>query len=176
MKKTILSTVAVMGLAATVYGQSAFIDSTSGGGLVLGAGNANISCTLWGGTAADALSPVVTLAGGTQLLNVGGGQIYDLSGQAYTIPGVAANANAYLRMQFWLGNHPNYAAAANALELVADSGPYINPTGGGGTPPTIPPSALALMPNVSMAIVPEPSTMALCGLGVLSLLVFRRRS
>jgi hypothetical protein len=175
MKKTILSAVAVMGLAATVYGQSVFIDNTVGGGLVNNAGTEQISCTLWGGPVGGSLSEVKTLTGGS-LLNVGGGMVYDLSGTAYAIPGVAANANATLQMQFWLGNFNSYSAAANAAQLVGDSGPYTNPTGGGGVPATIPSSAMANMPNITLAIVPEPSTLALCGLGLASLLVFRRRN
>jgi|SwirhirootsSR2_FD_contig_81_2327351_length_731_multi_3_in_0_out_0_1 hypothetical protein len=179
MKKAILSAVALMGLSAVTYGQSVFFDNTSGGGLVMGAAASDqINGALMGGSSSNSLAPVVTLTGG-QLLNLGGGLVYDSSGQSYVIPGVAANGTATLHVQFWVGTDPTYAAAAAAGKLVADSPIYTNPTGGGGVPASVPPSALANMPNVTLApigVVPEPSTLALAGLGAAALLMYRRRT
>jgi len=178
MKKAILSAVTVMGLSAATYGQSVFFDNTSGGGLVLGAAASDqINGSLMGGTSSNSLAPVITLTGGS-LLNLGGGLVYDSSGQSYVIPGVAANGTATLHAQFWTGNDATYAAAAAGGKLVADSPIYTNPTGGGGVPASVPPSALANMPNVTLAVsgVPEPSTFALAGLGAAALLMYRRRT
>lgn len=175
MKKTILSAVTLMGLSATIYGQSVFFDNTSGGGLVLGAGPTDqISGAIMGGPVGGSLVPVVTLTGGA-LLNLGGGLVYDPTGLPYAIPGVAANSQAQLHLQFWVGNFPTYQAALNGLALTADSPVFTNPTGGGGVPPTLPASAMANMPNVTLTAVPEPSTLALAGLGAAALLMYRRR-
>lgn len=176
MKKTILSAVTLMGLSAAVYGQSVFFDNTGGGGLVLGSDGqplpaaTQINGTLMGGAVGGSLSPVVTLAGGS-LLNLGGGLVYDPSGNSYVIPGVAANAQASLQLQFWTGADLTYGAAANR----GQSPVFSNPTGGGGVPPSIPPSAMANMPNVLVGV-PEPSTIALAGLGAAALLMYRRRT
>jgi len=173
MKKTILSATLVVGLSATLYGQGVFIDNTAGGGLVNGASPGDtINVTLMGGTVGGSLAPVVSLTAGA-LLNLGNGLVFDSNGVAYNIPGVAANANATLQMQFWTGSAPNYAAAVQAGAAVADSGPYSNPTAGA---PNIPPSAMAGMPNVTLTSVPEPSTLALAGFGAAALLMYRRRS
>jgi len=177
MKKTILSAVTLMGLSAAVYGQSVFFDNTGGGGLVMGAGASDqISGAIMGGPVGGSLVPVVTLTGGS-LLNLGGGLVYDPSGLSYVVPGVAANAQASLHLQFWTGNFLTYDAALLAgTALTADSPVYTNPTGGGGTPASIPPSAMAGMPNIQLVGVPEPSTLALAGLGAAALLMYRRRT
>jgi len=166
----------LMGLSATIYGQSVFFDNTSpGSGLVLGAlPSDQINGTLMGGPVGGSLVPIVTLTGGA-LLNLGGGLVYDGSGQSYVIPGVAANSQASLHMQFWVGNFPTYTAALAGLALTADSPMYSNPTGGGGVPPTVPAGAMANMPTVTLTAVPEPSTLALAGLGAAALLMYRRR-
>ena len=179
MKKTILSAVTLMGLSAAVYGQSVFFDNTGGGGLVMGAAASDqISGAIMGGPVGSNLVPVIALTGGA-LLNLGGGLVYDPSGLSYVIPGVAANAQASLHLQFWVGTDTTYAAAAAGGKLVADSPIYTNPTGGGGTPASIPPSAMAGMPNLTLApvgVIPEPSTLALAGLGAAALLMYRRRT
>lgn len=176
MKKAILNAVALMGLSAVSYGQSVFFDNTSGGGLITNlAASDTINGALMGGPVGGSLQPVVTLAGGS-LLNLGGGLVYDSSGQSYVIPGVAANASASLHVQFWTGNFPTYAAATTGNSLTADSPIYTNPTGGGGVPASVPPSALANMPNIGLVGVPEPSTLALAGLGAAALFMYRRRT
>lgn len=164
-----------MGLSACIYGQSVFFDNTSGGGLVLNLNTGEqINGSLMGGATPGSLSPIVTLTGGS-LLNLGGGLVYDPSGASYVIPGVAANASASLQLEFWVGSATSYAAAASAGAKVGQSPVFTNPTGGGGTPPSVPPSAMANMPNVTVAIVPEPSTLALAGLGAAALLMYRSR-
>ena len=178
MKKTILSAVTLMGLSAAVYGQSVFFDNTGGGGLVLGGDGlalpaaTQINGSIMGGAAPGSLSPVITLAGGS-LLNLGGGLVYDPSGLSYVIPGVAANAQASLQLSFWTGAALTYDTAAPANR--GQSPVFTNPTGGGGVPPSIPPSAMANMPNVIVGV-PEPSTIALAGLGAAALLMYRRRT
>ena len=178
MKKTILSAVTLMGLSAAVYGQSVFFDNTGGGGLVLGPDSqplpaaTQINGSIMGGAAPGSLSPVITLAGGS-LLNLGGGLVYDPSGLSYVIPGVAANGQASLQLSFWTGAAATYDAAAPGDR--GQSPVFTNPTGGGGVPPSIPPSAMANMPNVIVGV-PEPSTIALAGLGAAALLMYRRRT
>jgi hypothetical protein len=174
MKKTILSAITLVGLSATIYGQSVFFDNTSGGGLVLGlSANDQINGSIMGGPVGGSLVPVVTLTGGS-LLNLGSGLVYDVSGLPYTIPGVAANAQALLHIQFWVGSATSYDAAVAAGARVGESPTFTGGTGGGGIPPSIPPSALASMPNVIVGV-PEPSTLALAGLGAAALLMYRSR-
>jgi len=179
MKKAIISAVALMGLSAATYGQSVFFDNISGGGLVMGAqASDTINGAIMGGPVGSNLVPVIALTGGS-LLNLGGGLVYDPSGLSYTIPGVAANSDASLHLQFWVGTDLTYAAAAAAGKLVADSPIFTGPTGGGGIPASIPPSALRNMPNLTLAptgVIPEPSTLALAGLGAAALLMYRRRT
>jgi hypothetical protein len=49
-------------------------------------------------------------------------------------------------------------------------------TGGGGVPPSPPASLTGWTAPVTLQVVPEPSVIALAGLGLASLLVFRRRN
>jgi hypothetical protein len=181
MKKTILSAMLMTGLVVTLYGQQVFIDTTGGGGLIIKQGATQIplpageviNAQLFGGTNANSMSPIVSVLA-PNLLAAGGGLIYDLSGLSYTIPNVSANADAFLSLQFWIGPYTSYALAQQAGGFVGDSGVFQNHTGGGGVPASIP-AALTGMPNVIVSAVPEPSTVALAGLGAAALLMYRRR-
>lgn len=100
------------------------------------------------------------------------------AGAAINIPGVAAGGIATIRLQIWFdgaasaGLFPNYAAAVAAGGLAREV-TFLQNT---GNPPLTPPGPLNGMPDVILSNVPEPSTLALAGLGIASLLVFRRRN
>ncbi len=178
MKKTILSVTMLVGLTATMYGQSVFFETVSGGGKIYRSypngvllANDVIAATLWGGPVGGSLTPIITLAHGA-LLNLGDGVIYDPSGLSYSIPGVAANGQAQLRVQFWIGSsYDSYFQALAAGAPVTDTGVFSNPTGGGGLPPKIPPGLIGLP---AVFFIPEPSTLALAVLGLAAVLLFRR--
>ncbi len=139
----------------------------------------DISATLMGGSSSSNLSPIVTLlsSGGTLLsgASLGApGQFADLSGNAYNVPGVAPGGTAFLDLQVWTGSFATFQAAAAGGGTTGDSGVFSNPTGGGGTPPGAP-LDLTGMPAFVVGPTPEPATLALCGLGAASLLLFRRK-
>jgi len=100
------------------------------------------------------------------------------AGAAINIPGVAAGGVATIRLQMWFdgstsaGLFPTYAAAFAGNGFTADV-TFLQNT---GNPPLTPPGPLNGMPNVILTNIPEPSTLALAGLGIASLLVFRRRN
>lgn len=192
MKKQILTCLLAVGVSTAMFGQSVFLDltansgalgATSNGllyrdGVLLAGGEVNV--TLWGGPTADsATNLVVSLTGVNACIVPIPGGAYDLAGLAYNIPGMAATPNVagFLNAQWWIGNAASYEAAVAAQQYAGASGVFSNPTGGGGAPPTVPPT-LTGMPSVNLTatVVPEPSAMVLGALGLASLLVFRRRN
>jgi hypothetical protein len=100
----------------------------------------DVNVTLLGGSSTNNLTNIVTLtlADGSAFGDVIEDGVF-LDSSSYVIPGVADNGYAVLEVQLWLGNATNYAAAVLEGAPVADSGPFSNPTGGSGTPPSIPP-------------------------------------
>jgi hypothetical protein len=195
MKKLTLTCLLAAGLSSAVLAQSVFIDLSGNaggvgaltGGLLYkdtGSGpsllNEVVNVTLLGSTSLGGVySPLVTIADGSVMMLFGPGQAYDLGGNSYAIPGLTANTTGYFEAQWWLGSATTYAAAVTAGALHGDSGPFGQLTGGGstlGNPPTTPPG-LTGMPSVVLSgvIVPEPSTIALAGMGAAALLMYRRR-
>jgi len=192
MKKLLLTTILVAGFTAGVLAQGFFIDltgntgvtstDTSNGLLYLASNGSPLSPATYpwinvevfaaSSSASVMSSPIVTLTGAINgPANEGGGMFYDNSGSEYTIPSVAANANAYLDVEWWTGTATSYATATG---LIGNTGIFMNPTGGGGSPPSTPPG-LTGMPSVDMVPVPEPAICTLVGMGLASLLIFRRR-
>jgi len=194
MKKLTLTCLLAAGVSTAVFGQSVFIDLTSNaggptattGGLLykvvggnpvpLDSGTVNV--TLLGGATSALGNTLASLSGANACFIVGPGQALDVSGNSYAIPGLGANAAGFFEAQWWTGNASSFANAGNtaqggaATDIRGTSGAFSNPTGG---PPSVPPG-LTGMPSVTLLPVPEPSTMVLCGLGLASLLVFRRRN
>jgi hypothetical protein len=113
------------------------------------------------------------------------GVFLDPTFSTYNVPGVAPGQPAVLQVIAWRGSAPTYEAAAAIDRFCAWNGTtyvpanaftFINPTGGGGTPPG-PPKSLDGMPAMAIYLecVPEPSTAALAVLGMVTLLILRRR-
>jgi hypothetical protein len=107
----------------------------------------------------------------------GGGQFLDPSSSVYTLSS-AGSANVYILA--WTGNYNSYAAAlaANTTGVYAGASTIFTQgsLGGGLTAPT----DLTAMPAVNMVQVPvvptpEPSTLALAGLGGFGMLMAMRR-
>lgn len=110
----------------------------------------------------------------------GGGQFFD--GTTITLAGVTAgtgNADANgvdLAVRGWIGAFADYASAVAGGAPVGETAAFSNPTGGAGT--ALPAGLVKWLPANSLVLtsnVPEPTTIALGGLGIASLLLFRRR-
>jgi PEP-CTERM motif len=161
----------------------------------------DVNATLLGGTSAGTLVPIVTLLlsdtgnptvtslfGSTQpalgdITSIGGGNIWDNSGNAYQFSGnsgspqIAAGITAFFEIEAWTGNYSTYAAAvASGLSTVyfGTSAVFTEPlASAAGTEQDLE-NAPAL--NLLAATpTPEPTTMALAGLGSLSLYLMRRK-
>lgn len=127
---------------------------------------------LYGGTTAGSL----TLQGKVDL-NPAGGTGYDagtLTPTKIVLTGIPGGATAFFQVKVWENTFANYDAATSG---------YL----GVGNPFTMTPGASIAYPNTYnggattwsatpiVVTVPEPSTMALAGLGAAALLIFRRR-
>jgi hypothetical protein len=191
MKKTLIAVALAAGLSTGVYAQGTITlnndNNTSlsslatANGLVftnfgghLGLEQGNVSITLLAGPVGGSLTPVTTILGSANFGDGDGfGQFTDGSTPGiYNLAaaGVAAGAPAEVMLEMWEGSALTYVAATTSGSLYGTSAEFINPTGGGTTPPT----SLTGMPAVILTS-PEPSTIILGGLGAAALLALRRR-
>ena len=202
MKQTILSAIAVIGLATGAVGQQLILDdgsnSGAGGtaatssGLVYNANGTlfdglhyNVGVTVWLGLTSSSLAVYQTFTPATDSKGYTGldvGQFQLGTPQAYiTVPGATGSTgSAWVELQMWdydsplsSGTYADYASAVLGNDPHATV-IFSNPLSANGPPPT-PPSELNGMPAVVLQV-PEPATFALAGLGIASLLAFRRRS
>jgi len=141
--------------------------------------NEDVNATLLGGTVSGSLTPLATLllsnhTADGDITFLGNGAFLDQSGKEYTVPGSAANGTALLQIQAWTGNFATYAAAVAAnTGYYAQTAEFSQALGGAGTPAP----GLSSMPAIVLVQnIPEPSTIALAGLGAAALLIFRRRN
>ncbi len=94
---------------------------------------------------------------------------------------VAQNGGAWLTVVGWTGSAANLQAAIAAGDYVGESTVWESATGGGGSPPAtaVAITATALQgtsfTGLVLTPVPEPSIIALSGLGAAGLLLFRRK-
>jgi hypothetical protein len=155
-----------------------------------GASAAGLNLAIYAGSSeANALSggPLFTYNDVNALTGIALGQYFDAAlGAIYTAPGVAPGANATIVVQAWLGNSLSWAGATGDYRTGGADGltdgahgqgyfTFLNPTGNQNSIPAGTPTTLTGMPGVILAPVPEPSTFALAGLGLASLVIFRRR-
>jgi hypothetical protein len=202
MKKLILSFLIVLSAIVGAYAQfnpigtvsfdslnanpAATLSSTSFGLVFTGTSNnpiplnQNINLALLGGPNAGSLSLIAALTfanglaqGDNTLLQVPGA-FQDPSGAVYSVPGVPGGGIGFFEVEAWLGNDVTYAQAVGDLSPNGSSGIYSGFTGNGGIPPSIPVSIGDGMPSF-LVTTPEPTTLALCGLGAASLLLLRRK-
>jgi len=188
MKKLLITTLVATAAAAGVYAQGTIaVDNlnnsnpsttATSGGLIFNQDGTlytgTFSIEVLGGASAASLTPIVTLVGsqgGT--ISGGPGLFFDSSGGTYTVPGVAGSGTATLEVEAWGGNFTSLAAAQAGGGAWDITTPFQNATGGGGIPPATPVDLVG-MPAVVLST-PEPSTIALGGLGAAALMMFRRR-
>jgi len=85
---------------------------------------------------------------------------------------VPAGGAATFQVWTWSSSFASYNAAALGGGLIGKSITFNATTSVGGPPPPLPVSLAGLWPGIG---IPEPSTIVLAGMGVVSLLFFRRR-
>jgi hypothetical protein len=95
----------------------------------------------------------------------------DPIGNAWSIPGVSAGGNYYVKIEAWTGNFDSYAAAAAGGAYVGESTPFHSYFASGIEFP----GDLSAMPAVVLRQIPEPATVLLAASGLLGLLAYAWR-
>jgi len=204
MKKLILSVTALAACSVGTYAQgtinfdgskntSASPTATSSGQVFI---NGVLDTTtdinaelLYSSTANGTFSPVVTLLLSSsastsspalnQIISAHGdvtadkGKIYDNSGNSYAIPNIAQGTAAYFIVEGWTGSSSTYPGTGPGTYGATAA---FSETLSGGTAT---PANLGNMPALNLVtttVVPEPSTLAMAGVGLASMLIFRRRN
>jgi len=132
----------------------------------------SLTAQLWGGVTAGALTLQSTL----NPAGVAGFPDGRLQNVSVTLTGIPAGA-AFFQILIFETSAGNFAAAQNGTGLWYASTAVFGATAGGfaPTPLTTSPNWAAGPITLTAGVVPEPSTFVLAGLGVASLLLFRRR-
>lgn len=180
MKKTLL-TIATAGLTVGAFAQgtvilenslgSGYVTLNSGAGPKAAAGTYEVALLWYNGSSFVQTGSVYL----TSSANADGPGFFN--GETVTIPTYSATASFIV--EGWTGNYASYAAAQTAGAYVGQTAAFVNAEGepsqnvtpkplSGGTP------AGGWNGNLVL-IVPEPSTIALGGLGAAALLLFRRK-
>lgn len=197
MKKIILSALAVASLSLSSYSQGVItFDASASSGVVQLNGatdtatDINAALLYFNGssyvpfvtmllsdttpTLGNFTVPSTQSAGG-DVSTFGGGVLYDNSGNTYQLPSLTAGTVVSFEVQGWLGAFSTFAQAAAASGATFGvTGPFNETLSAAASPIN---AALDAMPNLNLLTspVPEPTTIALAGLGGASLLLFRRR-
>lgn len=180
MKKTLVTMMAAIAVAASSYGQGTvtFANGTTSliqvNGVTATAGaNAKVEL-LWAPIGVTDIGQFQVLGA---IVNVGTPTAGRFSGGNRTVPagsgatGIAAGASANFIVRGFVGT--DYATAA----IRGFTPAFTVDTGDPTTIPAGTPTAITTTwtGNLNLVAVPEPTSMALAGLGAASLLIFRRR-
>jgi hypothetical protein len=147
------------------------------------------SFVLVGGTSSASVASIVTGAGGNIVLSVTGnaitgdnvnwGQLQANAGIGNLVPGVTVSGPAFFNLFVWEGNgFADYASAVAGGDYAGSSGAWTQVVGGPNPPnPANPAPTLTGMGDVLLTAtsVPEPTTLALAGLGGFGMLMALRR-
>jgi len=142
----------------------------------------DVSWALYGGATAGAATTLLASLTGSGITgdNANWGQITDGTGAAIGVPGTAAGATVYLDLYVWEGNtFSSYAAALAGGDYTATTGAFANNSGGLTAGGPVTQSPLGGMPDIQLAtstVIPEPSTLAMAGVGLASMLFLRRKT
>jgi hypothetical protein len=138
---------------------------------------------LLNGATASATTALGTVQPGQGDIVATGGDIYDGTGNTYVVPA----GTAWAQILAWTGNYSSYAAAVAAGQggAVVDAGisqifQILPPPIAGNAPATLDNIENTGDGNIDLktvvGVVPEPSTLAMAGVGLASMLIFRRKS
>ena len=132
---------------------------------------------LYGGATAGTATTFIDGETGAQTanINLNWGMIDEQSGISFSVPGTTDGTTVYLDLYVWEGSYTSYASALGNT-YAGTTGVFANASGGIVSGSPVGASALTGMPDVELTTVPEPATMALVGLGSLSLMLFRRKN
>jgi hypothetical protein len=183
MKKLILATLmaGLIPMIASAQGTVSFSSSsanhkvTSNGTTGVGAGY--IAALYWGaGTGPAAENTLVQLGATT---GVTGGTGFLVNGGTRTTGGATAEgAQATFQVRAWTSSSGATweEALTSGSGFAGKTAPFVNNTGGPNLSPPVTAQQLAGWTTpITVTPIPEPSTIALAGLGLASLLVIRRR-
>jgi len=202
MKKLLLTLTITAGLAASALAQGILVDNTlntdattaaTAGGLVwiktagptytLFDGTLyNVGIELSAGSSSGSLSSLGTIlpgVGGTTYTGNDAGKIQQFPAVTWDTGVGNAAGTAWVQLKVWTFDTP-LASGALTYATATGSGDYrgtvlFQNATSKSTAPALPDQGLGGMPALILTAVPEPSTVALAGLGLASLLIFRRR-
>jgi len=193
--KKILCTLAVVGLAASAFAQGQ-VNLSSGSNLVKDMNGASVAVNggfvqlLWGtgplvnawdstkySSLAAWLTANPTWVADNEVKSINGPLAGRFGNQVVTIDSLVS---VNMAVAAWLGNYASFDAAIAGASQGNISGSFaLKPGNPNATPvPELPASTSGLFPGMTMVqlqAVPEPSSLALAGLGAAALLIFRRR-
>lgn len=159
-----------------------WIGSSVGTAVLLSdAGNQDVNIAIFDGSSAIAGNLIASLllgAGDTgpaagDSSNWGSpGYFYDGSGATYYDKAAAGGATETLTIEMWTGNNVAYGTPGTFDDTVTFSQALGNAF---GTPAGSSPNDFTALPAVVLTPAPEPATLAVAGLGGLSMLLIRRR-
>lgn len=166
----------LQGQPNVVVANSTPLGTTDYGAGAVGASGTGFTSELYAGPDAATLSAV---PGSLQPLRTGAsfaGYITVISTLA--VPQVGFNSSGTFQLRAWDNNNGTITSWAQAMAGTlgrGQSSPFVNSTGGGGTPATLP-SNLTGLTAFNLYTVPEPSLIALGALGLGALLLRRRKA
>ncbi len=181
MKKLTVTLLASTLLGLAAYGQGTVNFANLGVGLnapvYLSDGTTKVASTgftaeLLAGTSAGSLASVAT----SGFLSSAPGYF---SGGTVALPGIAGGATAFLQVRVYSTASGSFAAAQSAglVNTFGASSVFSLVTGDpNAQPPGVPTSLAGKLTSFNLnGAIPEPSSLALAGLGAAAMLVFRRR-